>query len=136
MPLQAWRKEGGPSQSLPSWHLIGRFRFAWAPLVARGAGDQAAYPGVLPSYQKWSSRRGIKKNRSWGGTGSVCCSVLLPVIRQTCARIANSFLCWPWRNRLGKNIFALCFSACFSVSLAGLKVIVLFYDSFLLPERL
>lgn len=54
-PLRTWWKEGGPSQSLPSWHLIGRFRFAWPPLVARGTGNQAAYPGVLLSYQKWSS---------------------------------------------------------------------------------
>lgn len=32
--------------------------------------------------------------------------------------------------------FALCLSACFSVSLAGLKVIVFLYDSFVFPERL
>ena len=70
---------------------------------------------AVPSELEFSWQ-GIKEDGSWRGRESVCCSVLLPIIRQTCARIAHSFLFWPWRNRSGKKIcpVSLCLLFCFT----------------------
>lgn len=81
----------------------------------------------------------VKEDRSWGealGVSAARCSCPSS-IRHMQRLQTHSFVGLGEKDE-GKKMpwFSLVFFCCFSVSLAGLKVIVLYYDSFLLPERL
>lgn len=94
---------------------------------SHAAESQAAWPSVLLSHQNWSSPGNGQESGScegYGGSreaqGMSTTHCFLPIIQQTCARMANLLLRWPRRNRLGKRIFSV-FPAAFLSHWLGWK---------------